>query len=102
MRNKMLNEPFPLFQRARAILKTKMPKWRDSEMMEAVARVQAKELSLNKAAKLYGIPVATLHRHVNTAGEIKPGRPTTLTYTEEREIAYSCQVYTYMQINDNM
>ena len=64
-------------------------------MTEAVAKVRAKELSMNRATKLYGIPVATLHRHVHHTACIpmRPGRPTTLTYTEEREIAYECQVF---------
>ena len=62
-------------------------------MKDAVAKVRAKELSMNRAAKLYGIPVTTLHRHVHhTACSPRPGRPTILTYTEEREIAYACQV----------
>ena len=67
-----------------------MPKWSQSAMKDAVAKVRAKELSMNRANKLYGIPVETLHRHVHHAAcSPRPGRP---TITEEREIAYVCQV----------
>jgi hypothetical protein len=73
-----------------------MPKWKKFSMEQAVQRVRSKELSLNKAAKIYGIPVATLHWHVHTTSRPIVGRPTTLTYTDEKEIVYACQVGTIL------
>ena len=61
-------------------------------MQQAVQRVR-KELSMNKASKLYGIPVTTLHDHVHTlSSPRRAGRPTILTYNEEKDIVYACQV----------
>ena len=62
-------------------------------MDQAVKKVQKKELSLHKAAKLYGILASTLHRHVHGSPQLRVGRPTILTYNEEKEIVYACQVY---------
>lgn len=71
-----------------------MPKWGRDAMKQAVNKVKRNELSLNKASKLYGIPVATLHGHVHATSSPRPaGRPTILTYSEEKEIVYACQVF---------
>ena len=62
-------------------------------MKQAVEKVKAKEMTLTRASKLYGIPAGTLHSHVHsTSSPKRVGRPTILTYTEEREIVYACQV----------
>ena len=58
-------------------------------------QVRMKQMSLNKASKVYGIPVVTLHRHIHGgASKVGAGRPTILTYEEEKEIVYTCQVIT--------
>ena len=62
-------------------------------MQQAVQRVRKKELSMNKASKLYGIPVTTLHDHMHAlSSPRRAGRPTILTYNEEKDIVYACQV----------
>ena len=62
-------------------------------MQQAVQRVRKKALSMNKASKLYGIPVTTLHDHVHAlSSPRRAGRPTILTYNEEKDIVYACQV----------
>ena len=71
----------------------KMPKWTKEQLQEAVQTVKVKQLSINKAAQMFGIPVSTLHSHVHGGpSKVGAGRPTTLTYEEEREIVYTCQV----------
>ena len=68
-------------------------KWSKESLAVAIQKVKSGELSQNRAAKLYGIPVTTLHDHVHgLASKVGAGRPTILTYEEEREIVYSCQV----------
>ena len=61
-------------------------------MQRAVQRVR-KELSMNKASKLYGILVTTLHDHVHAQSSLGCAeRPTILTYNEEKDRVYACQV----------
>ena len=68
-------------------------RWTKESLTAAVEKVKSGELSQNKAAKLYGIPITTLHDHMHgLASKVGAGRPTTLTYEEEKEIVYSCQV----------
>ena len=53
--------------------------------------------SVNSIAKKHGIPVSTLHDHVQ--GKVKKvgaGKPAVLTYAEEKEIVYCCQVWQEM------
>ena len=42
-----------------------MPKWTKLHPETAVQKVKQREMSLNKAAKVYNIPATTLHRHVH-------------------------------------
>jgi len=73
--------------------RNKMPQWTKEQLQEAIHKVKAKQLSLNKAAQMFGIPVSTLHSHLHEGpSKVGAGRPTTLTYEEEREIVYICQV----------
>lgn len=70
-------------------------KWTKESLDVALQRVKSGELSQNRAAILYGIPLTTLHDHVHgNVSKVGAGRPTVLTYEEEREIVYSCQVST--------
>ena len=72
-----------------------MPKWSKQQLdaaLKEVARLKGKA-SINAISKKYGIPVSTLHDHVR--GKVKKvgaGKPTVLTYAEEEEIVYCCQV----------
>ena len=69
-----------------------MPKWGNDAMKQAVNKVK-KELSLNKASKLYGITVTTLHVYVCATSSPRPaGRSTILIYSEEKEIVYARQI----------
>ena len=53
---------------------------------KAVQRVRKKELSMNKAS-------TTRHDHVHArSSPRRPERPTSLTYNEEKDIVYACQV----------
>ena len=62
-------------------------KWSRDQLEEAVKMVKSKKMSQNRAANVYGIPVSTLHSHVrHIPGKVGAGRPTVLTYEEEREI----------------
>lgn len=68
-------------------------KWDKEQLDLALHKVKTKQLSQNQAAKLYGIPVSTLHSHIHgVPSRVGAGRPTILTYDEEKEIVYSCQV----------
>ena len=69
-----------------------MPQWTKEQLQEAIQKVKAKQLSLNKAAQIFGIPVSTVHGGPSKVGA---GRSTTLIYEEEREIVYICQVRVY-------
>ena len=70
-----------------------MPQWTKEQLQEAIQKVKAKQLSINKAAQMFGIPVSTLHSHLHGGpSKVGAGRPTTLTHEEEREIVYICQV----------
>ena len=70
-----------------------MPRWTEKQLKLAIAKVKSKEMSQNQAARVYGIPVSTLHNHVHAPhSKVGAGRPTILTYEEEKEIAYICQV----------
>lgn len=67
--------------------------WTEEQLDLAIEQVKSKKLSLNRAAKVFGIPPTSLHRHVHgEATKVGAGRPTTLTYEEEKEIVYICQV----------
>ena len=71
-----------------------MPKWTKLQLETAVRKVKQREMSLNKAAKVYNIPATTLHKHVHettTKLELED-HATILTYEEEKEIFYICQV----------
>ena len=50
--------------------------------------------SVRSVAQKYNIPYTTLLEHVKGkyVEDVGPGRPTTLTHNEEKEIAYCCQV----------
>ena len=56
------------------------------QLTTAVQKVK-KDLS----SRVYGILVATLHRHAPEV-KIRAERPTILTSEEEKEIVYSCQI----------
>ena len=72
----------------------KMPKWTREDLQEAVQQVKSKQMSMNRASKVYGISVGTLYNHYvhGICSKVGAGRPTILTYDEERDIVYSCQV----------
>ena len=55
-----------------------MPKWTKTQLKTVSSKY--KKRPLNNAARVYGIPVSTLHNHV------KAERPTILIYGEKREI----------------
>ena len=72
-----------------------MPKWTKRDLDLAVHKVKSKQMSFNKAAKVFEIPLSTLHSHVMlhaVTTRVLAGRPTVLTYHEEQEIVYCCQV----------
>ena len=59
-----------------------MPMWTKVQLKEAVQKVKARQMSMNKAARVYGIPVSILHSHVHAGpeaggpGRVGAGRPT--------------------------
>lgn len=68
-------------------------KWTKDQLDLAIQQVRSMKMSLNRASKVYGIPVSSLHRHFHGgATKVGAGRPTVLTYNEEKEIVYICQV----------
>ena len=70
-----------------------MPKWTRLQLEAAVQKVKKREITLNKAARVYNIPPTTLHRHVHaTQTKVGAGRQTILTREEEEEIVYTCLV----------
>ena len=72
-----------------------MPKWSMQQLdaaLREVRRLKGKT-SANSIAKKYGIPVSTLHDHVkDKVKKVGTGKPIVLTYAEEEEIVYCCQV----------
>ena len=59
----------------------------------AVAEVKSAKGSVRSVAAKYKIPYTTLSDHVKGKYDrIGSGRPTALTYDEEKEIVYCCQV----------
>lgn len=62
--------------------------------LESVARakkaIASEGLSLRKAAERYGLPKSTLYDQV-CGRKCGAGRPTVLTYEEEKSVARSCQ-----------
>ena len=76
-----------------------MPKWTKLQLEVAVQKVKKREITLNKAARVYNIPATTLHIQPkpklelevhSTKTKVGAGRQTILTHGEEEEIVYTC------------
>lgn len=64
-----------------------------ADIETALAEIKSTKGSVRSVAKKYNIPYTTLLDHVKGKYEhVGAGRPTTLTYDEEKEIVYCCQV----------
>ena len=63
------------------------------QLETAVRKVKQREMSWNKAAKVYNIPTTTLTQtRARNHNKVGAGRLTILTYEEEKEIVYTCQL----------
>ena len=67
--------------------------WTTGQLDKAKEAVENGEVNTNKAAKIYGIPYSTLRDHLKGNNKKRfGGRPTLLSFEEEKEISTSCQV----------
>ena len=67
-------------------------KWSNEQLKAALADASSKKLSAYAAAAKYGIPSSTLHDHlVGKSQKWYGGAPTTLSYTEEKEVVRACE-----------
>ena len=72
-----------------------MPKWTKEDLEKALKDIRSSrgKSSIRSTAYKYGIPVSTLHNHLRkTSTTVGAGRPTVLTFEEEKEVVYCCQV----------
>ena len=60
-----------------------MVKWTPEDMETAINAVNAKEMSIRKAAYVFGIPKSTLALHIGPNDLGKVGKPTILACDEE-------------------
>ena len=72
-----------------------MPKWKQEQLdaaLKAIESGKGKE-TIHKLAKKHGIPSSTLYDHARKkVSKSGAGRPTVLTWAEEEELVYCCQV----------
>ncbi|XP_063226844.1 uncharacterized protein LOC134533298 [Bacillus rossius redtenbacheri] len=77
------------------IRKKKPPGYSKDDIIIAIRQVQSGELTVYKAAKVYGIPKPTLYMHVHGRRGVKSksmGRPTALPEEDERKIAEAVKI----------
>jgi len=85
-------------------------KWSHEDLHQAVSAIQRGDFGLNEASRLYGVPKATLSRHMNGKNEVANleikfhGSETTLGEQLDRELAEHCllleSMYFGLRIDD--
>ena len=85
---------FYIINMVRNYKKKKNNDWTEEQMKNAISMVHEKKMSACSAAKKYDIPKTTLLRHLSAPNKaFKVGKPTALSYAEEREIVATCHLF---------
>ena len=72
-----------------------MPKWKQEQLEAALNMIESgkEKETIHKLAKKHGIPLSTLYDHARKkVSKNRASRPTVLTWVEEEELVYCCQV----------